>query len=81
LAVIRTGHLIESVSRLGKAAMRRPEEMKKEQYEIVGDVEGSGLLVDPEMARSETTNGHALQECLDIPIGESAIFQVNRSVS
>ncbi len=74
----------ENAHRIGKLIMRRLEEMK-EQYEIIGDVRGIGLMIGVEIVKDKRSKRIAREErqqilckavekgLLLLPAGESAI--------
>lgn len=54
IEAIKEERLIERAKKLGKYVIKRFEEMK-EQYEIIGDVRGKGLLIGVDIVKDEKT--------------------------
>lgn len=61
LEVIEEDHLIENAQQVGGYALARMEKMK-EQFPVVGDVRGIGLLLGIELVKDRTTKEKAIDE-------------------
>ncbi len=59
--VIREEKLLENAARVGESLIKRAMEWK-EQYEIVGDVRGKGLMIGIELVRNRKTKEYASKE-------------------
>ncbi len=67
IEVIREEHLLENAARQGNYIMKRFREMQ-EQYPIIGDVRGKGLMIGVEFVKDPKTKEPAVEEAKEIMI-------------
>jgi len=65
LDVMKSERLMANARKQGARALKRLREMQ-EQYEIIGDVRGMGLLIGLEIVKSKNTKEHGDKEAKQI---------------
>ena len=65
LKVISGGNLVENAARQGNYILKRLKEMM-EEFELIGDVRGRGLMVGIELVKDQKTKTPATKEAKDI---------------